>query len=66
MVQTEKEKYKAWLKEGYENKGLINHHITVGASTTNVSEEEFYRELNHWNEQADDVENKARIEIRFL
>ena len=59
---TEKQKYKAWVKDQVDNHGLIDLSISVDRSKS-PTEEEFYKELNEFNKQLD--ENKG-IEVTFL
>ena len=66
IEQTEKEKYLAWEKDAIENRGLIEARPFFNVEyirANNITEEEIYRELNHWNYQMD---NNLGTEITEL
>lgn len=52
MAKTQKEKYIEWYEDAKKNKDLIDVKIYAGDIKLS-SEEEFYREANHFNEQLD-------------
>jgi len=60
---TEKEKFLAWEKDQRENHGLVDLHISVNPELTHIDEEEYYKELNHWNEQLDNKNIQPRIYV---
>lgn len=61
---SEKEKYLEWKKDAVENRGLIYEHITINLNElSKVTEEEFYQELNYWNEQLDSGTIVPRIQV---
>ena len=54
---TQKEKYLQWFKEAKETKGLIDVKFYAGDIKLS-SQEEYYREANHFNEQLDRADIK--------
>ncbi len=61
---TEKQKYIKWFKKAKKEDGLLSVNYTFNPDRPEVTEEEFYAELNHWNDQADN--NEPRIKVTFL
>lgn len=63
---TEKEKYFEWQERAIRERGLIEESISFNREyilENNISEEEIYKELNHWNYQMD---NNIGVRIDYL
>lgn len=62
--KTEEETYKEWYSDAVKNRGLIDIKFQVGDIKL-TSKEEFYREANHFNSQADHAVIKPLYQVAF-
>jgi len=61
---TQKERYIQWFNEAKESKDLIDVKFQTGDIKLS-SQEEFYREANHFNEQLDREDIESLYEVKF-
>ena len=61
---TQKEKYIQWFQEAKKDKNLIDVKFYAGDIKLS-SQEEYYREANHFNEQLDRLDIKPLYEVKF-
>ena len=61
---TQKEKYILWFNEAKEKKGLIDVKFYAGEIKLST-QEEYYREANHFNEQLDNSSIKPLFQVNF-
>lgn len=62
QYKTEEEKFVEWYEDAKQNRGLIDIKFYAG-DLTGTNTEDFYREVNHFNEQLDRTDLKPRIEV---